>query len=148
MLDVEFIQRKINLIREDLIKLENFKGVTFDELSKDWLKWNALEHILMKIIGRGIDINEHIIAEMAKPETTSPRTYKETFLKLAELKVLPEEFAQEISRSASFRNAIVHDYNKIDKEIIFSTINEAIKQYADYCQYILNFLDSLRKKRI
>lgn len=44
MLDVEFIQRKINLIREDLIKLENFKGVTFDELSKDWLKWNALEH--------------------------------------------------------------------------------------------------------
>lgn len=140
MLDVEFIQRKISLIREDLIKLENFKGATFDELSKDWLRWNALEHILMKIIGRGIDINEHLIGEIAKPETTSPRNYKETFLKLAELKVLPQEFAQEISRSAGFRNAIVHEYNIIDKEVIYRTIDEAIKQYADYCQYILDFL--------
>ena len=142
MLDVEFMQRKINLIREDLIKLENFKGATFDELSKDWLKWNALEHILMKIIGRGIDINEHLIAEIAKPETTSPKNYKETFLKLAELKVLPQEFAQEISESASFRNAIVHEYNKIDREVIYRTIDEAIKQYADYCQYLLDFLET------
>jgi len=142
MLDVEFMQRKINLIREDLIKLENFKGATFDELSKDWLKWNALEHILMKIIGRGIDINEHLIAEIAKPETTSPKNYKETFLKLAELKVLPQEFAQEISESAGFRNAIVHEYNKIDREVIYRTIDEAIKQYADYCQYLLDFLET------
>jgi len=140
MLDREFIQRKINLIREDLIKLDNFRDTSFDELSKDWLKWNALEHILMKIIGRGIDINEHLIAEIAKPETTAPRNYQETFLKLAELKVLPEEFAQKISKSAGFRNAIVHEYNKIDREVVFGTINEAIKQYADYCQYILDFL--------
>lgn len=142
MLDVEFMQRKINLIREDLIKLENFKGATFDELSKDWLKWNALEHILMKIIGRGIDINEHLIAEIAKPEVMSPKNYKETFLKLAELKVLPQEFAQEISESAGFRNAIVHEYNKIDREVIYRTIDEAIKQYADYCQYLLDFLET------
>ncbi len=140
MLDREFVQRKINLIREDLIKLDNFRDTSFDELSKDWLKWNALEHILMKIIGRGIDINEHLIAEIAKPETTAPRNYQETFLKLAELKVLPQEFAQKISKSAGFRNAIVHEYNKIDREVVFGTINEAIKQYADYCQYILNFL--------
>ena len=140
MLDQEFIQRKINLIREDLIKLDNFRNATFDELSNDWLKWNALEHILMKIIGRGIDINEHLIAEIAKPETMSPRNYQETFLKLAELKVLPEKFAQKISKSAGFRNAIVHEYNKIDREVVFGTINEAIKQYADYCQYILDFL--------
>jgi len=106
------------------------------------LKWNALEHILMKIIGRGIDINEHLIAEIAKPETTSPKNYKETFLKLAELKVLPQEFAQEISESASFRNAIVHEYNKIDREVIYRTIDEAIKQYADYCQYLLDFLET------
>ena len=140
MLDQEFIQRKINLIREDLIKLDNFRNATFDELSKDWLKWNALEHILMKIIGRGIDINEHLIAEIAKPETTAPRNYQETFLKLAELKILPQEFAQKISKSAGFRNAIIHEYNKIDREVVFGTINEAIKQYADYCQYILDFL--------
>jgi len=146
MVDAEFVQRKINLIREDLIKLESFKGATFEDLSKDWLKWNALEHILMKIIGRGIDINEHLITELAKPETKAPLTYKETFLKLAELKVIPEKFAQEISKSAGFRNAIVHEYNQIDREAVFKTVDEAIKQYANYCHFILNFLDSLKEK--
>lgn len=144
MLDVEFIQRKINLIREDLIKLENFKGATFDELSKDWLKWNALEHILMKIIGRGIDINEHIIAKMAKPETTSPRSYKEIFLKLAELKVLPEEFAQEISRSAGFRNAIVHVFHPFfcTASIFFPQERQHLQ--AGYLKLLLKYPGSLR----
>lgn len=65
MLDSELIQRKLNLIREDLAKLEDLKKFSFDELAKDWLKWNALEHIFMKIIGWAIDINEHLIAELA-----------------------------------------------------------------------------------
>jgi len=51
MLDSELIQRKVNLIREDLIKLEDFKKLSLDKLAKDWLKRNALEHIFMKIIG-------------------------------------------------------------------------------------------------
>ena len=42
MLDSELIQRKVNLIREDLIKLEDFKRLSLDKLAKDWLKWNAL----------------------------------------------------------------------------------------------------------
>ena len=142
MLDSELIQRKVNLIREDLIKLEDFKKLSLDKLAKDWLKRNALEHIFMKIIGRGIDINEHLIAELGGPGTKAPRDYRETFLGLVELKVLPQEFAQEIAKSAGFRNAIVHEYNEIDKNIVYRTVGEAIKQYTEYCQYILNFLNS------
>lgn len=142
MLDSELIQRKVNLIREDLIKLEDFKKLSFDNLAKDWLKWNALEHIFMKIIGRGIDINEHLIAELGGPGTKAPRDYRETFLGLVELKVLPQEFAQEIAKSAGFRNAIVHEYNEIDKNIVYQTVGEAVKQYAEYCRYILNFFNS------
>ncbi|GAI04190.1 unnamed protein product [marine sediment metagenome] len=142
MLDSELIQRKVNLIREDLIKLEDFKKLSLDKLAKDWLKWNALEHIVMKIIGRGIDINEHLIAELGGPRTKAPRDYRETFLGLVELKVLPQEFAQEIAKSAGFRNAIVHEYNEIDKNAVYRTVGEAIKQYTEYCQYILNFLNS------
>ncbi|TET07726.1 DUF86 domain-containing protein, partial [Candidatus Aerophobetes bacterium] len=51
-------------------------------------------------------------------------------------------FAQEIAKSAGFRNAIVHEYNEIDKNIVYQTVGEAIKQYPEYCQYILNFLNS------
>ncbi len=142
MLDSELIQRKVSLIREDLIKLEDFKKLSLDKLVKDWLKWNALEHIFMKIIGRGIDINEHLIAELGGPGTKAPRDYRETFLGLVELKALPQGFAQEIAKSAGFRNAIVHEYNEMNKNVVYRTVGEAIKQYTEYCQYILNFLNS------
>ena len=59
----------------------------------------------------------------------------------AEIKILPEDFAKEISKSAGFRNAIVHEYNNLDKNQVYKTIDEAIKQYTKYCDYILKFLE-------
>lgn len=141
MLDKEFINRKINLIREDLGKLEYLRGLTIDQVAGDWLKYSALKNILMEIIGRGIDINEHFILElMKKAEIEAPRNYRETFLVLGKLKVLPEEFAVQIARSAGFRNAIVHDYNEIDRYIIYRKVDDIIEEYGNYCGYILDFL--------
>ncbi|MGE4554840.1 MAG: DUF86 domain-containing protein, partial [Candidatus Paceibacterota bacterium] len=66
--------------------------------------------------------------------------YRETFLRLAEMGILPEDFAQEIAKSAGFRNAIVHDYNNIDKYITYQSVKDAIAQYAQYCDHILKFV--------
>ena len=142
MLEEEFINRKINLIREDLGKLEHLRGLTIDEIAKDWLKYSALKNVLMEIIGRGIDINEHLILElMEKPEVEAPRSYRETFLALAKLKILPENFARQIAKSAGFRNAVVHDYNEIDRYIIYRKVDDIIEEYGKYCGYVLDFLE-------
>lgn len=60
---------------------------------------------------------------------------------LRDLKILPEDFAEEISKSAGFRNAIVHEYNNLNKGIVYKTVGEAIVQYSQYCKYILDFLE-------
>ncbi len=140
MLNIEFIKRKIDSIQRDLIRLEEFKNFTIDEMAKDYIRYAALKNILMEIIGRGIDINEHIIANLQDNKNLAPYDYRETFLALSELKVLPNNFAKEIAKSAGFRNAIVHEYNNLDKEIIYKTVGEAIKQYSDYCGYVLTFI--------
>lgn len=144
MFNAKLIKRKIDLIQTDLERLLEFKQFTFDEMAQDYIKYAALKNILMEIIGRGIDINEHIIAKLGKKYNLSPKDYKETFLQLKELKILPEKFAEKIANSAGFRNAIVHEYNNLDKNIVYKTVGEAIKQYGDYCKYILNFLDKKR----
>ena len=74
--------------------------------------------MLMEIIGRALDINEHLISELADSKIEAPKNYKETFLFLKNLKILPEDFADEISKSAGFRNAIVHEYNNLDQNIV------------------------------
>ena len=99
----------------------------------------------MEIIGRAIDINQHIITETASTKVAAPLDYRQTFIKLAELKVLPQEFADEISQSAGFRNAVVHGYNDIDQQIVYTSISDALNQYAQYIQYILNFLNQPKK---
>ena len=140
MVDKILIRRKIELIQRDLVRLEEFKDKTFNEIAKDWKEFAIVKNLLMEIIGRGIDINQHILAEKFTPAVSAPLDYTETFLKLGEIGVLPENFTKEIAKSAGFRNAIVHGYNRIDKSVVFQTVGTAIEQYIDYCKYIQKFL--------
>ncbi len=141
MIDKEFIKEKINLITRDLARLKIFSGMSFSDVAKDFMKYSALKNIMMEIIGRAIDINEHLISELAVSEMDAPKEYRQTFLLIGELNVLPKDFAKEISKSAGFRNAIVHEYNNLDKEVVYKSIDDATDQYAKYCQYILDFLE-------
>lgn len=146
MLREKFIRKKIELIHKDLGRLQPFAQMTFDEVAKDWMRYNAVERLLEKIIGRGIDINQHIISELVSIQVAAPLEYRETFLKLAELKVLPEDFAKEISESAGFRNVLVHEYNEVDEHTVYRSVGGAIGQYSRYCDYILKFLQNQPEK--
>lgn len=141
MLDKKFIKEKINLILKDLRLLELYRNYTFDDIAKDKYKYAALENFLMKIIGRGIDINQHIISEKAILTEKSPLKYSETFLYLGDLQILPINFSKVIADSAGFRNAIVHEYDEIDHETVYKTVGEAIDQYTKYCDFVMKFLE-------
>lgn len=141
MIDKIFIEEKINLITRDLSRLEVFSAFTISQMAEDYVKYGALKNMLMEIIGRAIDVNQHLLAELSDAKTEVPKSYKETFLALAGLNILPKDFAQKIADSAGFRNAIVHEYNNLDKNIVYRTVGEAIEQYAKYCGFILKFLE-------
>lgn len=145
MIDKDFITEKINLISRDLKQLDEFSDSTISEVAADYVRYHALKNIMMEIIGRAIDINQHLAVEILTAEKETPKTYKDTFLVLADLKILPRDFAVEISKSAGFRNAIVHEYNNLDKSSVYKTVGQAIEQYAKYCRYILNFTDKAKK---
>jgi uncharacterized protein YutE (UPF0331/DUF86 family) len=140
MLDTDFLTRKAKMIQEELAHLEEFKQYSFDEIAKDFRKLAVVERLLEKIIMRAIDINQHIIAEMGNGVQES-RGYEQTFLGLAELGVYPEEFAKTVAPSAGLRNRLVHEYDKLDQEIIYKSVGEALEQYAKYCDYILKYAE-------
>ncbi|OGL77775.1 hypothetical protein A3F28_00975 [Candidatus Uhrbacteria bacterium RIFCSPHIGHO2_12_FULL_57_11] len=143
MLNSDFIQRKIKLIQEDLAKLETIAGYSFDQLARDPLKYGASERFLERIITRAIDINRHCIAELGKG-TETVRSYEDTFLRMADLKVYPEDFARKIAPSAGLRNVLVHEYDEVDPKLVFKSVGYALTQYAKYCDYLLKFLKRKR----
>ncbi|KAA3605334.1 MAG: DUF86 domain-containing protein [Candidatus Scalindua sp. AMX11] len=45
-----------------------------------------------------------------------------------------------MSKSSGLRNIIVHEYNSLDKAIIYKKVGDAISQYVQYCDYVIKFL--------
>ncbi len=138
--DTHFIRRKIKLIQEDLSKLDGLAHYSFDEITKDHIKYLAVERLLEKIIMRAIDINQHIIAELGRGDERV-RGYEDTFYVLSQFGVYSEEFAKQIAPSAGLRNRLVHEYNHTRQDIIYKSVSEAIAQYVKYCDSILKFIE-------
>jgi uncharacterized protein YutE (UPF0331/DUF86 family) len=142
MLRPEFVRRKLQLIADDLARLLRFKDETLASIVADDIKLAAVERLLERIVMRAIDINEHLLGELATgEEARSTRlTYRETFLGLAALSVYPPEFAEHIARSAGLRNILVHDYNDLDRKIVHQSIGACLQDYTRYIDYVDRFL--------
>lgn len=142
MINKDLIQRKLALNQQDLELLKNFENLTIDEVAHDPGEHAACERYLERLIGRALDINQHIIAELGD-STLKITRYRDTFLILAQLGIYPEEFGEQIAPSVGLRNALVHEYNNIDPEMLRKSIGEAIREFNEYTQYILAFIEHL-----
>lgn len=136
-----FIKRKLDLIQNDLAHLVPLSKFSFEEISQDFMKQATVERVLERIINRAIDINQHLIFNLATIDTEPPLDYTETFLKLAEFGIYSRDFAQEISKSIGTRNVLSHEYDKTDQQKIYSSMFDCVRDYNQYCGYILEFLD-------
>lgn len=147
MIKEDFVKRKISLIQDELNNLERLSHYSFDEIASDPIKQGALERFLERVINRAIDINNHIIAELAGLDTTTPKDYTDSFLELAKLGIYTKEFAESISKSAGTRNVLVHEYDKIDQTRIYNSVADCLRDYHKYCGYILEFLERQSKEK-
>ena len=148
MLRPEFLDRKLQLIAEDLLRLSEFRGDSYEALTGDAIRLAALERILERIVLRAIDVNEHIVSTLATgaEEKSTRLTYGDTFRRLADHGVYPREFAELIARSAGLRNILVHEYNDVDHRIVHAAIPTALEQYAAYVEAVRAFVERQRAK--
>ena len=54
-------------------------------------------------------------------------------------------FTKKITESASFRKKIVYEYNNLNKEMVYQTLDETLTQYTKYCNLILNYIENYEK---
>jgi uncharacterized protein YutE (UPF0331/DUF86 family) len=141
MIRKDFIKRKISLIQDDLAHLTEFAKYSFEEIAADFVKEAAMERILERIINRAVDINQHLIAELATKDTPSPKDYTETFILLSDFGIYPKDFGKEISKSIGTRNKLVHEYDKVDYFLIYDSVGDCLRDYHQYCEYILKFIE-------
>jgi uncharacterized protein YutE (UPF0331/DUF86 family) len=119
------IQRKFTLLDKHLLELQNhLKDVSFATFKNDWALRCMTERSLQVMVEIVIDVAERIIAiQNAGPAATSA----ESLEKLEKLGVIKS--AQFYGNMIKFRNLIVHQYEEIDPEIVFSIAKEQLDKF-------------------
>ena len=123
------IINKLARIEEYLTKLKKITPTTFEEFKNDWRTQMIVERGLQILIEIIIDVANRLIAIKNWGPTTSSA---DSIRLLALKKVISSE--EPYLKMTRFRNFIIHDYDKIDREIVYSILTknmDDIKRFRD-----------------
>lgn len=135
--DIKIINERIKKLEKCFIKLNNFRNLKLEKFIKDEAVQDQVERNLHISIQICLDIGSHIISTMGlKP----PENYSDIFEILGEEKILPKDFSRKIKGMAGLRNILVHDYIKVDKELIHEHLKK-IDDFKKFAEYIVKFIN-------
>lgn len=136
---VDLINFKIRELQKNLLHLKQVSfEVNKENLKEDIIRYWGIErgiHICVECV---LDIANIIISSLGLER---PDSYRETILTLYKQGVIPEQFAKQIVGMASFRNILVHDYTRVDEDIILDILKNRLEDFAQFAQYITKWLD-------
>lgn len=136
MIDKTLIQRKLNQIVHYLDELEFVAKTPKQKFLSSTIHYEA-ERLIELIVGTALDINFHFIKELQLSTTVQ---YRDSFLELIKTKILDQKFAKRIANSAGLRNLLVHDYDVVDLDRLYSGLRSGISDYRTYVRQINAYL--------
>jgi len=96
-------------------ELRHAKDISWEKYKNNIRDRAFVERYIHMTIQTVFDIANHIISYQGWKE---PETYRETFTILTSHGVLPEEKLPDYQNMESFRNILVHHYEKVDDEVV------------------------------
>jgi len=137
MVDETLILRKLSDLEEYLKQISDYQDITATQYSKDWKTQRIVERTLQMIIETSVDIAGHIISDK---QFRIPASYADTFEVLFEEGLLEETLFKSLKKMATFRNIIVHNYDKVDAEIVVSVLQKNLNDFQEYKNTILKII--------
>jgi uncharacterized protein YutE (UPF0331/DUF86 family) len=124
LVDPDVIAHRLLALNETLERLRTVRdAVDADRLAADAMLQAAVERWLQVAIEACIDLAYHIIADRG---WTPPDSARAAFEQLAAQALIPLELAKRLGRAAGMRNILVHDYVRVDREILIHGIDAAL----------------------
>ena len=126
MVDKNLILRKLSELENYHSQLEEYKRITLEDYRDDWKAQRIIERTLHLMIEICVDISHHIISEK---KYRVPTGYSDTFLVLFEQGMVNEKLFNILQKMTKFRNILVHNYEKVDPEIVTSILRNNLKDF-------------------
>lgn len=136
-IDFAIIDARLKKLRAAAAKLARFKKMSLEVFIGDTDNTDLAERNLEVAIEAMLDIGNHIIASL---DYEKPENYFDIFIILGKNKVIAKEFAAKLAPLAGLRNRIIHDYTKIDYNLILKNIKERLSDFEEFSKQILVFI--------
>ncbi len=139
MADKDVVESKLNFLREYLVDLKEYETISLSDYKKNKKDQRFVERTIHLACESCLDIAAHIISTSGMRE---PRDNKDLFLILFENRIISEPVYEAMTKMAKFRNIIVHDYARIDPEIVVGILHRNVDDFRRFSKDIIQFLDN------
>ena len=133
MVEPEVIREKLKYLAEYIDDLEQDQAISLNEFLSNKKIRRYIERTLHLSIECCLDMGSHIISSEKLRE---PESNKDIFHVLAENGYIPQKELGELSKMAQFRNLIVHNYTKINPEIVYIILKRNVTDLRKFAQYM------------
>jgi uncharacterized protein YutE (UPF0331/DUF86 family) len=140
-LDASVVRRHLLALDRALQTLRKHQGGAVDALQSDREERWVVERGLQLCTQNVLNIATHLAASAGRDVPD----YATAIDQLADLGVLPGQFAERIRPVAGFRNVIVHGYLDVDLEIVHRLLNDRLGDFAEFARLVSRYLDNRTK---
>lgn len=137
-LDVAVVRRHLLAIDEALQTLRRHQGKPLEVLVSVREELWAVERGLQLCAQNALDVATHLAASAGRDVPD----YGAAIDRLAELDVLPSDFAVRFRAIAGFRNVIVHGYLDVDAATVHRLLNERLDDFSEFARLVDLYLAS------
>jgi len=139
-MDTTPIVARLSVIADSVSALQNMQEVALEEFVADDILHTAAEHYFQVAIQAALDIGGMLLAVRS---VKVPQGYADIFPALAEVGVLPKDFADELVGMAKLRNVLVHMYLQVDLSLMYSYLQNKVGDFERFVVYVGEFLTSI-----
>src|SRR3990167_6911608 len=140
LVDKAVVLRKLSELRTYYGQIKEFSDITIDNYKNDWKTQRIVERTLQIMIETCTDIANHIISDKGMRH---PTTYADIFRVLLENNIINSEMFVTMEKMAKFRNVVVHQYEKVDAEIVIVILKRHLKDFDRFKDVILTYMQGL-----
>ena len=131
----DVLNQKIESLRNCIERIESKKPFNAEDLRKNFDLQDIISINLERAVQTCVDIASHLLAENNGP---TPVTMAQSFTLLADRKIISDDVSLALVKSVGLRNLLVHEYSKIDWNIVAKVANDHLDTFRNFAREILN----------
>lgn len=133
MVDTNLLLRRLAVIRHCVDRLKGRQHLSLKHFLEDPDAQDIVVHNLQIAVQAAVDAGAHIVTDQG---WELPGSSVGTFEVLARHGVLPSELAQRLRKATQLRNLLVHVYDEIRFETIYSTYQNNLGDLEHFCESV------------